>query len=123
MIEIRPTIDIDLIVDIDTLESVDLLYLVNEVFLEFSDAADFEDLVWNDEAVGELLPFDNVVAALYDEVFVDGDEMFFFHPCHLVTDEDDTLIFLYAEVYNAIEFSYLCSFFRSTGFEELGYPG
>ena len=72
--------DLDvLVVDVDPLQAVDFLDLVDEIFLEFAHAANLEDLLRDDESVGELLALHDAIAALDDQVLGERDEVLLFH--------------------------------------------
>ncbi len=104
------------------LEAIDFLDLVHEIPLEFADAADFEDLLGNHEAVGELLTFQHHIAFLDDQVFCQRDEVFLFHAGLFVADNDNALVLLYAaEVDNTVDFRNLSCIFRTASFKELGH--
>ena len=88
--------------------------LVDEIFLEFADAADLEDLLRNDKTIGELLTFDHMVASLDDQVLCERDEVLFFHAGLFIANNDDALVLLNAaEVDDTIDLGNFSSIFRT----------
>jgi hypothetical protein len=84
--------DLDvLVVNGDTLQAIDFLDFVDEVLLELLRAADVEDFVRVNGALGELLALLDIVALEDDDVFADGDEVFLFDAGLLVLDQDAAL--------------------------------
>ena len=116
--------DLDvLVIDVHALEAVDLLHLVHEVLLQFAHAANFENFVRDHDAISQLLAFDHMVARLDDQVLGMRNEMLLFHAGHLISHDNDALVFLNAaEVDDAIDFGNLCRIFRFARFEKLGNP-
>ncbi len=75
----------------------------------------------DDESVGQLLPFDNMIPFLDDQVFSKRDEVFLFHARVFIAHDDDPLVLLdAAEVDHSVDLGDLGRIFWSASFEELG---
>ncbi len=112
------------VVDINPLQTINLLHLVDEIFLQFSNAANIEDLLRDNETFGHLLTLHHVIPFLDDQVLCERDEVFLFHASHFVADNHDPLVLLNAaEVDNSVDLRNLSGIFRTTGFKELGDAG
>ncbi len=112
------------VVNFHALEAVNFLDFVEEVFLEGLGAADVEHFVGDDGAFGELAAFFDVVAFEDDDVFVGGDEVFFFVAGLRIADDEAAFATEGAgDVHDAVDFGDFGGVFGSAGFEEFGDAG